>query len=83
MVWVHVRDLEYSTSHLIFEEHIFEKFYVITDEETDKLNLDRGMTDTSRTGCQICLTMSMNSLNLWAPEAVADARSFFAVGKNP
>ncbi|XP_037700475.1 adrenodoxin, mitochondrial-like [Choloepus didactylus] len=38
--------LAWSTCHLIFEEHIFEKLKAITDEENYMLDLAYGITDT-------------------------------------
>ncbi|XP_076969140.1 adrenodoxin, mitochondrial [Tamandua tetradactyla] len=72
-----------STCHLIFEEHIFEKLQAITDEENDMLDLAYGLTDTSRLGCQICLTKSMDNMTVRVPDAVADARQSIDMGKNP
>ncbi|XP_007494923.1 adrenodoxin, mitochondrial [Monodelphis domestica] len=71
-----------STCHLVFEEHIFGKLEAITDEENDMLDLAYGLTDTSRLGCQICLTKSMNNMTVRVPEAVADARQSIDLGKN-
>ncbi|XP_020851770.1 LOW QUALITY PROTEIN: adrenodoxin, mitochondrial [Phascolarctos cinereus] len=71
-----------STCHLVFEDHIFEKLEAITDEENDMLDLAYGLTDTSRLGCQICLTKSMNNMTVRVPEAVADARQSIDLGKN-
>uniref|UniRef100_A0A8C8S9D4 Adrenal ferredoxin n=1 Tax=Pelusios castaneus TaxID=367368 RepID=A0A8C8S9D4_9SAUR len=71
-----------STCHLIFEDHIFEKLDVITDEEMDMLDLAYGLTETSRLGCQICLKKSMNNMTVRVPEAVADARQSIDMSKN-
>ncbi|XP_036600136.1 adrenodoxin, mitochondrial [Trichosurus vulpecula] len=71
-----------STCHLVFEDHIFEKLEAVTDEENDMLDLAFGLTDTSRLGCQICLTKSMNNMTVRVPEAVADARQSLDLGKN-
>ncbi|XP_027705334.1 adrenodoxin, mitochondrial [Vombatus ursinus] len=71
-----------STCHLVFEDHIFEKLEAITDEENDMLDLAYGLTDTSRLGCQICLTKSMNNMTVRVPEGVADARQSIDLGKN-
>ncbi|XP_068935919.1 adrenodoxin, mitochondrial [Petaurus breviceps papuanus] len=71
-----------STCHLVFEDHIFEKLEVATDEENDMLDLAFGLTDTSRLGCQIYLTKSMNNMTVRVPEAVADARQSIDLGKN-
>ncbi|XP_038617740.1 adrenodoxin, mitochondrial [Tachyglossus aculeatus] len=71
-----------STCHLIFENHIYEKLDAITDEENDMLDLAYGLTDTSRLGCQICLTRAMNNMTVRVPEVVADARQAVDLGKN-
>lgn len=65
-----------STCHLIFKK---EDFDVIedpcTDEELDMLDLAYGLTDTSRLGCQVCLTKKLNGTTVKVPEGTADARS--------
>ncbi|XP_037697306.1 adrenodoxin, mitochondrial [Choloepus didactylus] len=71
-----------STCHLVFEERIFENLPAITDEENDMLDLAYGLTDTSRLGCQICLTKSMDNMTVRVPDAVADARQSIDMGKN-
>lgn len=63
-----------STCHLIFEEDVFEKLGRITDEEMDMLDLAYGLTDTSRLGCQVCLSKALDGLVAKVPESVADAR---------
>ncbi|CAG01004.1 unnamed protein product, partial [Tetraodon nigroviridis] len=63
-----------STCHLIFEEDAFKQLGRITDEEMDMLDLAYGLTDTSRLGCQVCLTKSLDGLVARVPESVADAR---------
>ncbi|XP_053710743.1 adrenodoxin [Synchiropus splendidus] len=63
-----------STCHLIFEEDVYKKLGPITDEEMDMLDLAYGLTDTSRLGCQICLTKSLEGMVARVPESVADIR---------
>ncbi|KAM7365406.1 hypothetical protein PAMP_016337 [Pampus punctatissimus] len=63
-----------STCHLIFEEEAFKKLGPVTDEEMDMLDLAYGLTDTSRLGCQVCLTKSLEGLVARVPESVADIR---------
>ncbi|KAL8191022.1 UNVERIFIED_CONTAM: Adrenodoxin, mitochondrial [Gekko kuhli] len=72
-----------STCHLIFEEDVFKKLDVITDEELDMLDLAYGLTETSRLGCQICLQKSLNNMVVRVPESSADARQSIDIGKNP
>ncbi|KAM6958196.1 adrenodoxin-like [Tautogolabrus adspersus] len=63
-----------STCHLIFDEDVYKKLGPVTDEEMDMLDLAYGLTDTSRLGCQICLTKSLEGVVARVPESVADIR---------
>ncbi|XP_048834272.1 adrenodoxin [Brienomyrus brachyistius] len=63
-----------STCHLIFEEDVYSKLGPITDEEMDMLDLAYGLTDTSRLGCQICLTKSLEGITVRVPESAVDIR---------
>ncbi|CAK6971062.1 adrenodoxin [Scomber scombrus] len=63
-----------STCHLVFDEEVYKKLGPITDEEMDMLDLAYGLTDTSRLGCQICLTKSLEGMEVRVPESVADIR---------
>ncbi|KAA8579544.1 hypothetical protein FQN60_006637, partial [Etheostoma spectabile] len=63
-----------STCHLIFDEDVYKSLGPVTDEEMDMLDLAYGLTDTSRLGCQICLTKSLEGLVARVPESVADIR---------
>uniref|UniRef100_A0A3P9I8Z8 Ferredoxin 1 n=1 Tax=Oryzias latipes TaxID=8090 RepID=A0A3P9I8Z8_ORYLA len=63
-----------STCHLIFNEEVYKKLGPVTDEEMDMLDLAYGLTDTSRLGCQICLTKSLDGIVARVPESVADIR---------
>ncbi|XP_030602604.1 adrenodoxin-like [Archocentrus centrarchus] len=63
-----------STCHLIFDEEVYKKLGPITDEEMDMLDLAYGLTDTSRLGCQICLTKSLEGMVAKVPDSVADIR---------
>lgn len=63
-----------STCHLIFDEDVYKSLGPVTDEEMDMLDLAYGLTDTSRLGCQICLTKSMEGVVARVPESVADIR---------
>ncbi|XP_054915536.1 adrenodoxin-like [Poeciliopsis prolifica] len=63
-----------STCHLIFDEEAYKKLGPVTDEEMDMLDLAYGLTETSRLGCQICLTKSLEGLVARVPESVADIR---------
>ncbi|KAG9271210.1 adrenodoxin [Astyanax mexicanus] len=66
-----------STCHLIFEEKIYNKLLnetTVADEEMDMLDLAYGLTDTSRLGCQVCVTKDLDGMVVRVPEAVSDAR---------
>ncbi|MEQ2250799.1 Adrenodoxin, mitochondrial [Ilyodon furcidens] len=63
-----------STCHLVFNEEMYKKLGPVTDEEMDMLDLAYGLTETSRLGCQICLTKSLEGMVARVPESVADIR---------
>ncbi|XP_061653082.1 adrenodoxin [Phyllopteryx taeniolatus] len=63
-----------STCHLIFDKDVYKKLGPVTDEEMDMLDLAYGLTDTSRLGCQICLSRSLEGMVARVPESVADIR---------
>ncbi|TKS66255.1 Adrenodoxin, mitochondrial [Collichthys lucidus] len=63
-----------STCHLIFDEDVYKKLGEVTDEEMDMLDLAYGLTETSRLGCQVCLTKSLEGIVARVPESVADIR---------
>ncbi|KAF7214837.1 adrenodoxin [Nothobranchius furzeri] len=63
-----------STCHLIFDEDVYKKLGPVTDEEMDMLDLAYGLTETSRLGCQICLSKSLEGMVARVPESVTDIR---------
>ena len=64
-----------STCHLIFKQKDFDTLpEEATDEELDMLDLAYGLTDTSRLGCQVCMTKAMSGLEVNVPEGVNDQR---------
>lgn len=64
-----------STCHLIFKQEDFDKIPdEATDEELDMLDLAYGLTDTSRLGCQVCMTKELDGLEVQVPEGVNDQR---------
>ena len=64
-----------STCHLIFTEEDFNKIdEEATDEELDMLDLAFGLTDTSRLGCQVCMTKALDGVLVKVPEGVNDQR---------
>ncbi|XP_029463415.1 adrenodoxin-like [Rhinatrema bivittatum] len=70
-----------STCHLIFEQKVFDKISSISDEEMDMLDLAYGLTNTSRLGCQVCVTKALDGLTARVPVDVSDARQGAEVGK--
>ncbi|KAM9324073.1 adrenodoxin-like [Gastrophryne carolinensis] len=63
-----------STCHLIFDQKEFDQLSAISDEEMDMLDLAFGLTDTSRLGCQICMTKAIDGMTVRVPRDVSDAR---------
>ena len=64
-----------STCHLIFSQEDFGKIdEEATDEELDMLDLAFGLTDTSRLGCQVCMSKSIDGIVVNVPEGVNDQR---------
>ncbi|XP_056145983.1 adrenodoxin-like [Lampris incognitus] len=63
-----------STCHVILEQGVYDQLGHIVDEELDMLDLAYGLTDTSRLGCQVCLSKSLDGLTLQVPEGVNDMR---------
>ena len=64
-----------STCHVIFSQEDFDRLSEeATDEELDMLDLAYGLTDTSRLGCQVCITKELSGLNVQLPEGVNDQR---------
>lgn len=64
-----------STCHLIFSQEDFEKLpEEATDEELDMLDLAYGLKDTSRLGCQVCISKKLSGIEVKIPEGVNDQR---------
>ena len=64
-----------STCHVIFSEEDFSKIdEEATDEELDMLDLAFGLTDTSRLGCQVCMSKALDGVVVKVPEGVNDQR---------
>ena len=64
-----------STCHVIFTEEDFSKIdEEATDEELDMLDLAFGLTDTSRLGCQVCMSKALDGVVVKVPEGVNDLR---------
>ena len=64
-----------STCHVIFKQEDFDRLdEEATDEELDMLDLAYGLTDTSRLGCQVCITKELSGMEVQLPEGVNDQR---------
>ena len=64
-----------STCHLIFSQDVYAKLpEEPTDEELDMLDLAYGLTDTSRLGCQVCITKELSGIEVQIPEGINDQR---------
>ena len=64
-----------STCHVILKQDAFDKLpEEATDEELDMLDLAYGLTDTSRLGCQVCITKELSGIEVQLPEGVNDQR---------
>ncbi|XP_046903762.1 adrenodoxin [Hypomesus transpacificus] len=63
-----------STCHLILDQPVYDQLGNLADEEMDMLDLAYGLTDTSRLGCQVCLTEELEGITLRIPEGVNDMR---------
>ena len=64
-----------STCHVIFSQKDFDRLEEeATDEELDMLDLAYGLTDTSRLGCQVCISKKLSGINVQLPEGVNDQR---------
>ncbi|KAL0963609.1 hypothetical protein UPYG_G00308570 [Umbra pygmaea] len=63
-----------STCHVILDPKVYEQLGPITDEENDLLDLAYGLTDTSRLGCQVCLSRDLDGVTVCVPDGVNDMR---------
>ena len=64
-----------STCHIVFTQEDFSKLEdEATNEELDMLDLAFGLTDTSRLGCQVCMTKDLDGITVKVPEGVNDQR---------
>jgi 2Fe-2S ferredoxin len=57
-----------STCHVIVDAGWYANLPPASDDETDMLDLAPGITRTSRLGCQIKLTESLNGLTVKLPQ---------------
>lgn len=58
-----------STCHVIVDEAYFTRLAPPSEEEKDMLDLAYGLTPTSRLGCQIVMTDSLDGLKVRLPDA--------------
>uniref|UniRef100_A0A8C7R6R0 2Fe-2S ferredoxin-type domain-containing protein n=1 Tax=Oncorhynchus mykiss TaxID=8022 RepID=A0A8C7R6R0_ONCMY len=63
-----------STCHVILDQKVYNQLGPITDEENDMLDLAFGLTDTSRLGCQVCLSRDLEGITVRVPDRVNDMR---------
>ena len=56
-----------STCHVILEKHIFDQLDDPEEDEEDMLDLALGLEETSRLGCQVHLTESMDNMDVRLP----------------
>lgn len=64
-----------STCHLVFSQEDFDRLPSKPgDDEMDMLDMAYGLTETSRLGCQVCLTKDLDGLRAKVPEGVNDQR---------
>ena len=64
-----------STCHVILKQKDFDQLpEEATDEELDMLDLAYGLTDTSRLGCQVCISKELSGIEVQLPEGVNDQR---------
>src|SRR5579883_559088 len=58
-----------STCHVIVDAEWYELLKEATEDEEDMLDLDFGLTQTSRLGCQIIMTDELDGLTVKLPAA--------------
>lgn len=57
-----------STCHVVVEtEEMFDKMEEPSDDENDMLDLAFGLTETSRLGCQVCMSKELDGLRVKLP----------------
>src|SRR6201995_1882800 len=62
-----------STCHVIVDPSWFAKLETPTEDEEDMLDLAFGLTKTSRLGCQIVMTETLDGLVVTLPAATRNA----------
>ncbi|KAI0757412.1 ferredoxin [Daedaleopsis nitida] len=66
-----------STCHVILDPDTYDKLPEPEDDENDMLDMAFGLTETSRLGCQVCLTKEMDGMTATLPAAT---RNMFVDG---
>jgi 2Fe-2S ferredoxin len=64
-----------STCHVIVEPEFFHKIPQATEEEEDMLDLAFGLSKTSRLGCQIMMSESLDGLVVRLPAATRNMQT--------
>jgi ferredoxin len=59
-----------STCHVVVDPEFYAQMALPTDAENDMLDLAHGLSKTSRLGCQIVLTSSLDGLHVTVPDGV-------------
>ena len=68
------QSLACSTCHVVLEESVYDSLPEAVEEEEDLLDLAYGLTLTSRLGCQVKVTRSMEGMTVKLPSAT---RNFY------
>jgi 2Fe-2S ferredoxin len=63
-----------STCHVIVDADWYKKLTRATEDEEDMLDLAFGLTATSRLGCQIVMTPSLDGLRVKLPASTRNAQ---------
>jgi ferredoxin len=69
-----------STCHVVLEPTVFEALPEASEDEDDMLDSAFGLTETSRLGCQVCVTNAMHGAVVALPVAT---RNFYVDGHVP
>ncbi|KAH6665641.1 putative 2 iron, 2 sulfur cluster binding protein [Halenospora varia] len=65
-----------STCHIVVEdEAMYDKIPEASDDENDMLDLAFGLTETSRLGCQICMSKELDGLRVKLPHATRNMQA--------
>ncbi|KAJ3172265.1 hypothetical protein HDU87_008125 [Geranomyces variabilis] len=58
-----------STCHVVLEDEFYDKLEEPSDEENDMLDLAFALTETSRLGCQVCMSTKLDGMTVKLPSA--------------